>query len=49
MDSPGFPDRLSYIVGICAENSSPASGSYLLMCPGDTPFLFTPMPTPTYD
>ncbi|HJK78263.1 MAG TPA: hypothetical protein O0X18_04850 [Methanocorpusculum sp.] len=49
VNSSGFPDRLSYIVGVRAENSSPASGSYLLMHPGDTPFLFTPIPTPTYN
>ena len=49
VDSTGFPDRLSYIVGVSAENTSPASDFYLLMHPGDTPFVFTPMPTPTYD
>ncbi|MDU9375765.1 hypothetical protein McpSp1_03440 [Methanocorpusculaceae archaeon Sp1] len=49
VDSSDFPDRLSYIVGVHAENTSSASTSYILIHPGDTPFRFTPMPTPTYD
>jgi hypothetical protein len=46
VESSGFPDLLSYIVGVRAENAFPTSTSYFLMHPGDTSLRFTSIPTP---
>ena len=45
IDSSGFPDRLSYIIGVRAQNASPAGTSYFLIHPEDTPIQFLPIPT----